>query len=792
MKPVTDEEFQRIAAEEGVPLSAAYGIWNNESRMGMDASALIDPRLRAGKNKMNPDYKKIGYGSMQVIEDTYNSVMPKGSDYFSATDADLTRAGMRVLKKAINSDGSVDYQKMKNLYFGRGGDKSFGGLKTATNSEIDTKLRRVIYAVENPSDPNMTPREAINAALKNPEAPLADPAQIRSKSVSQIKVDTAKAEGDFLANYDSAAAQAKYDEAAEAKRKQLEEIQKAERLGQARVGDTFGVNPYGVFAEGERIAEELKAANARAERATKGYNFELTPSQGGIMGVLETFAARMDGRINGERYDKQAKAAADRAKDYAAIVNNFAVNAARMSPNSLSEQLQIDTAARAAGTDTTTFDKQALLQEQRSRQLSNQEARTAQAQDRLEFSQRLAEANTRTKEAQAEAKRIESAARLEVAQRKIDTDADIALTKIAAASSSDPAAKQQARVILTRKFQSRIPILEQQLAEAKSAGNTAQVLFYEKQLGDARASLEGYSSYGTDDMDVLSAAASKLANTPDKKVWSLAEIKTFIGSDKTKQRQFQDLITSGGDTSVLRNPDVQSNLLTMRSQGTLEQRVAADKIDAFFAQKTDEALPGLIGITAPGAIATPQNILAARNKLEGASPKQREQYIALAQARAKIELSSAVTPETSMEANPLNVNSLATWVQSSGIPGGLAKTIEDAKIDISQVQGDAELISKLLVRQKDGTLEITPTQLKNQLHSYYTQLARDRAGPKSIPYELNIPVPADKYIISTQDNKLFDLTKSADLLRYIDRVQRGVDAAARSAKSWNVGVQALN
>ena len=59
--PITEEEFIKLASEEGVPLSLAATLYGIESSAGAAKSAYIDPRLKAGKgNYANTPAEKIG------------------------------------------------------------------------------------------------------------------------------------------------------------------------------------------------------------------------------------------------------------------------------------------------------------------------------------------------------------------------------------------------------------------------------------------------------------------------------------------------------------------------------------------------------------------------------------------------------------------------------------------------------------------------------------------------------------------------------------------------------------
>lgn len=773
LTPVTEEEFIQIAREEGIPLSGAVSMWESESSLGMNRDAFVHPSLKAGKqngknSKGEPTYwnakaDKIGWGSMQMTRPTYDGLVP-GGDYDNATDADLVRAGMKLLKPAVKSDGTMDMQKAIRLYKGGGKDASFDGYSPSTDPVLLRRMNMVSDAINNAAqNPEASVREIASAAAAKARGMPAPKLNLPDETpLMEAQVQQKKSEAESLIEFDPVAAQAKFDEAKEMKAAQLTAILNNQLAGQTRALNLAEMNPYGAYGEAEATFEALKTANGRMRQTVSDAHFQTKPANEGVLGILETFARKIAADENLPQITKETNDLQTAANNYQVVLSNLMKNGAQGSID-FKDQIAIDTASRTAGNDALNIDLKAIGVDQRNAGISARNQAEANRQERA--------ANTLLRQRDQDAYRADkdeltrTARSYEFAAKMAQNDRDFALKEAKYLSGEKTAESRRAFTHeKTKQVSTQIEYLEQKIAnDDKRANSQAQLDALNADritLDNLKKSKEMLGNFGTDNIDEISAAANTVLNnnTPNKK-WTMREINGIFKSKEQKQQLF-DVLGAGGDKAVLRNPNVGANILEMAATGSPAEKEAASKLAKDYKTEVDRL-----------ARAMPDNPMA--------SDKAKEASAASRQQLATLYLAGKPTSEINFNANAINVKPLAAWIEIAGMEGGLADTLKAAKIDTTRLAGDAELVTKLLLAQQGGKLPVSPEQLLDQLDSYYKILASTRAKDEVI-YKANIPVKDDAYVIETTNKKQFDLATRAGLLEYVDRVKASSKVASPS------------
>lgn len=759
LTPITEEEFIKIASEEGIPLSLASAMWANESSMGNNRAAFIDPRLKAGKKNstgtFSPNADKIGYGSMQVIRPTFESVMP-GVDYYSATDADLTRAGMRVLKPAVKADGSFDLQKAKNLYFGKGKDSSFGGFSPSTDPKLDARMKSVIEAVDSYDlSAGKTLREAVAGASNQKAPPPVKSDGTLTPSLSTQEAEIKKNQAQELIQFDAGSAQAKFDEAREIKSAELTAILDKQVQAQQKNLDLAEMNPYGAYGQAQETFEALKTANSRLRGVVQDKHFETKPANDGVLGVLELFARKV---ASDKIYPGAVKEVNDlqkAASDYQQVLSQLMANTAK-GAESVSDRIAIDAAASKAGAEALAIDYKAMGIEQKNAQTTVANVRAESAADNRDARTAIAAAQADQRktrdEAEQERRWYQTISQENINNEKLKQSADrFELTKKTAADKATySAANLEYKNAQISNLERRMVLDER---KADTAEGTARLNQTRLQLGNLKAERALLNDYGTDSLDEITRAANAVLGTTKAK-WTKQELDLVVGKDKEMRQKLRDVLAAGGNPAAARDKDVAGNLQRLQTTGSPADKYAATKLWNSFANEFN-VQKKVVGI----------------NKFS--SEKELREKEAVAKQYAANAIAGRETPETNFSANPINVRPLAYWLETAGMQGGLIDTLKEAKIEYGKISGDAELITTLTRYQKEGWLPVSNTQLLTQLRDYYQEFAKLRAVDPVI-YEANLPVNAEQYQISTTKGERINLASTAGLVKYVERSKDGM------------------
>ena len=803
LTPVSEEEFIRIASEEGVPLPLAAAFYAIESGAGTDASAFIDPREKAGKpngpnSKWNSDAGKIGFGSMQLTKATFEDQMP-GMDFYTATDSDLTRAGMRLLKKTVREDGTFDYGKAKVAYFGGGEDKSFRpGYIPSADTAVDDKLKRVLFAV-GASGENQSPqslRATILKAMGDTSAPKWDGgvAVATQRAEAEVKVANDRlqaARTNHQVDADFAGMEATLRTAQEnfSKAVQASADQKAQLstdiLNQAEI------NPYGAFNEMQKTLEALKSAQNRLRDTVDAKNFKGPTTGNPLVDIVSTFLRKVGADATYDSTVKQTQALQASAQNYQNIISKLQENASKsiVDPQTL---IQASQESRAVGLDAIRFPMEKLALDKFNAQQAAMDDRAADRNEmsllRLQNQQAVAAANEARKQVDAQSR--QKLREEQIARAQIETDLRIETLRATAGKNKDPMAMAQVKALSVGIARQRINALEDNLTDERAgANNPVKIARYERDLELAKGKLEIASQYGQDiPQDFMSDAANKFMaarSTNGQYVphdWTYKEIKDQILSNKELKPLFDKFIVEGFDPQAVVGTDIEANAQKLQTSSSATERAVGDLGSTVVQNKIISILDREMGRRFPkkGDVpaATWQSAINNPMQMQG-KEKLKDELYAIAQKRARDDLASLPVNELNAQSNPANViHTPQEWMQIAGT-GGLADTVAAIKMDPKNLESDAKLISTLVNAGASGRLPITFPQLLEQLQSYYSAKADLRAADSAVK-ALKIPMDKNTYIVTTRDEKRYNLASAPELKAYLDRVRSGLVHAFRN------------
>lgn len=760
--PLTEEEFMKIASDEGVPLSLASSLYGIESAAGRDPSAFVDPRLKEGKgNFAGVPANKIGWGSLQMTGQNAAEFMP-GIDFYSATDEQLTRGAMKLIKKNMNADGSYDINKIARAFFGAGVDKAMAaarnepGYSPSNNPGIMDKLRRGIWNMDNQWIDGQSIADTLKLNLPN-DVDLSKVGANVNTQANQLAVNAEK-----TLSYDPVAAQAKFEEAKNLKAAALQAVldKQIERNNIAL--DAAKMNPYGAYSEALKTLDALQGANERLRQTVADRNFETPSANDGLLGVLEYFGRKMAADADIDSRIKEVNSLQTAANNYQIILNNLQKNAAT-GGQTLNDAISIDTAARAAGAEVDKFSQQATKVDQYNTNVALRNAAQVSTDQNRAHQQQMSELRAQMRQDANAAADERARMKFDESVRQFDSTYDLNVQKFML---SDRSEKTRAEYMtqqneLSRRrvatLEQRVTLAQRRYDDSKDPGSKEELDKANVALRNAKLRAELTGLTGSDDLDVVSKAANQVMNTPGV-VWDRKALNDRIKSDPELGKKINAVIMAGGDIAAARSTDTLSNLLQIRTTGSPSEQAAADNLSKSIVKTTQAEVSNIAGAR---AAALPEKQLAEVNKA--------------AALRARSIIASAPTPDINFSDNPINVKPLGDYVQIAGMKGGLAKTVTDAGIDLGKIAGDAQLLTTLLYKQRTGAISVTPTELKNQLLSYYQELALLRSGKgdkSSIVYRANLPVPEDHYVINTSSDAKYDLATSSGLLAYIQQIIR--------------------
>lgn len=801
LTPVSEEEFIRIANEEGVPLPLASAFYAVESSAGTYAPSFIDPRERAGKPSgkdskgnttyYNSDAGKIGFGSMQLTKDTFEEQMP-GMDFYKATDSDLTRAGMRLLKKSVREDGTFDFGKAKVTYFGAGTDKSFGdSYSPSTDNTVDSKLRRVIEAVSQTGE-NQSPLSLRATALKA----MGDPSAAKWDGGTSVAIQNAESEA-RIANDKFQAAKASHQVTADfgamesvmrQAQQKFSDVVKAAADMKADISkkilDAAEANPYGAFGEMQKTLGALKQSQELLRAVVDAKNYQGATSTG-LKGVLETFVRKVGADAIYDDTVKQTQALQASAQNYQNIIGKMEENASRsvVDPTTL---IQASQEARQVGLDAIRFPLEKLALDKVNAQIAAQDDRAADRNEisflRLQQQKLVAEANDARKQTDAQSRQRYREEQIANAQTQVDLK--VATLQATASGKKDPYVAAQVKALTTGIARQRINALQDNLSDERAgANNPVKIARYERDLKLAQDKLEIATQYGQDiPQDYMSDAANKFMaarSTNGQYVphdWTYKEIKDQILGNKELKPLFDKFIVEGFDPQAVVGTDIEANAQKLQTSSSATERAVGDLGSTVVQNKIISILDQEMGRRFPrkgdAPAATWQSAINNPMQMQG-KEKLKDELYKIAQKRARDELSSLPVDELNAQTNPANViHTPQEWLQIAGT-GGLADTVAAIKMDPKNLESDAKLISTILFNSMTGKLPITPPQLLNQLQDYYSAKADLRASDSAIK-ALNIPMDKNAYIVTTKDGKKYNLASAPELKAYVDRAFKGM------------------
>ena len=793
LTPVSEEEFIRIANEEGVPLPLASAFYAVESRAGTNAGAFVDPQEKAGKpngpnSKWNSNPDKIGYGSMQLTRPTFEEQMP-GMDFYKATDSDLTRAGMRLLKSAVREDGTFDFGKAKVTYFGAGTDKSFGdSYSPSTDNTVDSKLRRVIEAVSQIGE-NQSPLSLRATALKA----INDPSAKQWDSGTSVAIQNAESEAK-IANDKFQAAKANYQVDADfgamesvmrQAQQKFSDVVKAAADMKADISkkilDVAEANPYGAFGEMQKTFEALKQSQGLLRAVVDAKNYQGATSTG-LKGVLETFVRKVGADAIYDDTVKQTQALQASAQNYQNIIGKMEENASRsvVDPNTL---IQASQEARQVGLDAIRFPMEKLS-------LDKFNAQQAATDDRASANREIQSLRIQAqkdKDAAANAARqLSSQGRASTARNAILENNSRTAISIANLKAQGPSkiSAAQIRALSNQNLAARETVLLEAIRQEKQTANDQGVIrSYEQQLKEVADAKEIVKTFGEEvDTDYMSDAANKFmaARSENKQYvphdWTYKEIKDQILSNKELKPLFDKFLTEGFEPNAVGSTDIEANARKLQTSASATERAVGDLGSATIENRIISILDNEMRRKFPkkgnAPAATWESAINNPMQLQG-KEKLKDELYKVAQKRVRGELSSLPVNELNAQDNPANViHTPQEWLQIAGT-GGLADTVAAIKMDPKNLESDAKLISMLIERGLTGQLPITPPQLLDQLRDYYSSKADLRASDSAVK-ALKIPMDKNAYIVTTRDGKKYNLASAPELKAYVDRAMKGM------------------
>lgn len=397
LEPITQDEFLQIAQEEGVPLPIAASLYGIESGFGKNPEAYISAQERADafNAKQKPGTKarsanSFGVGSLQITKPTFGDFMPSVR-FEEATDAQLTRAAMRLIKSQEAPDGSYDLQKLKTRFFGPGIDTIGGSdYKPSTNEKVARKFHNIMNNVSEFFEPGADLAE-VALRQRGEDEPLSTSFTAKDPAFGIKVAQEQGAQAKVLSQFDPEAAAKKAQESGTNFFNSLWAASQ-ERIETAQIPlEVAGQNPQGNYLNAELALKTLANAQKRLIQTQADINFEGNYGTG-IGGYLNAVIRNLGAKL---QYPERVK----QVKDLNAAVQETQANIQTFQNQALS----------------TTPDPNQILQiYQEKRLIENQslqsDARLAQLQ--------VAEGNLRAREAEAAAREVGRQAQTAVSQAR--------------------------------------------------------------------------------------------------------------------------------------------------------------------------------------------------------------------------------------------------------------------------------------------------------------------------------------------------------------------------------------
>lgn len=772
--PISEEEFIKIAREEGVPLSLASAFWAIESSAGTDSRAM-----------RRTDSDRVGKGSMQLTGMTWKDFGEKGIAFKDATDAQLSRAALKKIARHVRPDGTYDFQAVKNSFFGAGNDAVLAKAKGQSNyypardPRNDAIMRGVIAAIDQSYD-GTTSLQKLTLVSKDAAAKAFDNSMAASGAPGTTASASPAAEtpASTVDKTDWEALRQTQLDAMKAKSAELTTMRDAQLAAANKINDLAGMNPGGVFTEAQATFEALRAAQERVRRNVAAKNYALPTKNSGVAGVLETFVNKV---VADQTYDRNVKEVTDlqkAASDYQIILSNMHTNAARGIP-SVATQISIDEASRKAGEAATAMD---LLQ-------SKQDIQTA----RLELSAARAQAVSATQQANTALKEIDSErkeqARRETARikrEKADQDSMQASFKWLSQTNAPPEVRRAAAIELDRALNNRLGTLEEQLNDPNTNPIAKERLRRDIESTKEQIDIFRNFQYVGSTNDLVDAANEFLrARSPDgkagAKLTSLKEVKDVILADKTTAGAFRRYVESNRDPNAAIG-NISARVAEMQVKGTPSEMLVAERVGAAMDKLTMQNLNEQSRAKYGTDWAT-----ARKGKLNEFAPNSDKIVAAMtdaAQLTASKQMQNIAVKEAAFESDPVNtLHTFPEWVTIIS-PEGIGKSLAEAKIN---PKGDAQFIGGLLFAQQVGRLSVDAPTLVDQLASFYQKKAALIADDPTLS-KLGIRREPSRYIVEEANGKKYNLANRAQLLQYIERQKRS-SALGKSLESYATGLQ---
>lgn len=775
IEPISQDEFIRIMKEEGVPLPLAAAFYGKESSFGKNKRAFIHPSELAILEGKGRSADKFGYGSMQITRPTFESVMPE-KNYADATDADLTRAAARYLKKAVNPDGSYDLQKAKNLYFGAGKDAAFG-LDDAGNVLLagNPKITRPYYPARDSKVAKEISRYEENVRKNFKEG--SDLASIAMADSGNTQKTEAPSEGisrfDQLASQidallgqikgiDPEALQKKYDTTYQSNLQTLQAASNRELAGQQAILDAFKMNPYGAQAEIQKTADALLGAQNRLRQTVADINF--TSDYGpGIEGMFKSFVANLGGKLLYKQRVDEVNALSKASQDINQVVQGMQSNANK-GVLGVKDIIQMQQESRLQAT-------QAIASDVKAAQLELSGLRTGiTAINTGRQVEKAAQDVARDRE-----KLEQGWKRLAQGDEELDIKWEDMVSKMEAREAATEIAKRRQWLAEEKKKAQDIKDEFERNATLRRLEQT------DKRIEITANRVGAKSTFGTDDLQKINDALTQAVRLENPsadpvKFESIQAVNfAFKGklspeNQKLKDQAVKFLLTgealnsapleTAAELQVTRAPD----MVTARAYGKIAQLAEQEKKNVLrlkaraMGKNTWEDYAKSARITNPKAVEAAEE---EANKI----------------VRSRFALMPV--QEGNFEGNPINIMPFSKYLEAAE-GGKLVTILKSANIDPKKLNNDSELFGRLAYAIMDKTVAAPQEEIYTAIQEYYKGLANARAT-SSIVKSLGLGVNPSRYVVENAKKEKFDLTSLPGIQTYMESAKKGVAAVNNRA-----------
>ncbi len=782
LTPVTQDEFIKIASEEDVPLALAVALYGIESSFGANATAFMHPKDRASApNSKQTDPNKFGYGSMQVIRSTFNDMMP-GADYDKATDADLVRAGMRLIKqRGLDPDGSYNLQKVKKIYFGPGVDKAFGdGYSPSSDTKVGEKFNRYVSNVLN----NYMPGDDLETvavgkgvgSVSELTTSLSDNRGIKvsdSSTSSQPSTSSPYA-GITIPKFDAAAAEKRRQEVQDATFKDLVDIQQAQNAAQLKILEAFKMNPYGTMSAMQSTADALTKAQGRLQQTVEALNFESPVANQGILGILELAGKNLGAKLVYDNQVQQVNALTKAAADFNTVLSGAQAAVTKAVPT-VEQEISMRQEARSAGQAAIGLDSKAMQFELAGIKMEMAAIKSAEEQKATNRRLSLQERVQQFKEqAKAEEMEFKNFVVDQTNQRFYDRLAeDVRRTDIVFARNeayikdveSRIAAREQLTELELNKFTETKRMNDARLRE----------IFARTMKLENPARMSAIKAFGEVDIEKYNEALTRMIRENGEptaepfQFTSFQEMMAIVNKNKFMKENLPAYLTGKEGPAVYSmdeniqmamaqatDPGVKKWLSSVSSEYSTARVKYLEDYAARYSKGKSKGSPKSWNQVAP---MLPEKVA--------------EQVMRTADKVAAASFAGKVTPDSNFSANIANAQNYKVYMQAAGGAKGsqLVLALEAAEEKLDNVNSDAAFVASIAHAIGTGKFPKTREEAIQMMAAHYQEFARLRATDPVIK-RAGIPLQPNNYTISTSGGSTYNLANRAEAQAYFELVEK--------------------